>query len=252
MGTGVNSISLEGLANEIRTVYRSDLSRAETLIEDDIEQKLAGCTPTERLILLERLTDHFKAISAQIGPERYHEPVELSHLLSLLLGRRFSISDSSFEEFLEKLSHSLNTVFDIINEIVNVIHATLLGEGAEPETIRQIIGSDFEGKKPSESLENYLNQIKEAFMVAHRAFQQAAYTKVREMLVELGPDRIESTVSGGFKFGPLRKAALFETYKDKFLQCKGWVESGRFGEELLREFEKICQNHYNKLPKGSK
>lgn len=56
---------------------------------------------------------------------------------------------------------------------------------------------------------------------------------------------LEAERGGGLRFGPLRKAELYEIYKEKFSQFKGWFESGSFMEELLREFEKTCQRLYN-------
>ena len=101
-------------------------------------------------------------------------------------------------------------------------------------------------EKPNrDSLQNYLDQIQEAFLVAHKAFQEAAQTKVGEILKELSPDHFEASEGGWLKFGPFRKAELFEIYKEKFQACKSWFESGRFMEELLREFEKTCQKLYN-------
>ena len=114
-------------------------------------------------------------------------------------------------------------------------------------TIRGIIGSNFEKIEASgthDSLQSYLDQIQDAFLVAHQSFQQAAQTRVRQILDELDPKRISDLSKGGYKFGPFRKAELFEVYKEEFKVCKAWFESGRFANELLREFEKTCQKSY--------
>jgi hypothetical protein len=66
------------------------------------------------------------------------------------------------------------------------------------------------------------------------------------MLAELDPERIDAEAGKGFKFGALRKADLFDLYREKFVSCKAWVDSGRFGEEFLREFEKTCEKSYKR------
>jgi hypothetical protein len=60
-------------------------------------------------------------------------------------------------------------------------------------------------------------------------------------MIELDPERIAASQGGGFKLGRMRKAESFELYTKKFDTFKDWVDSGRFMEELLREFEKNCQ-----------
>jgi len=98
-----------------------------------------------------------------------------------------------------------------------------------------VIGSRMEGAGNIESLESYLGQIKASFLTAHRAFKEAAQTKVGEILAELDPDHIASQSSGGgLGFGLFRKAELFEVYQAEFKKCRDWVASGRFTEELLK------------------
>ena len=242
----VSPISIETLANEIRTIYRTDPLGAETLIEANIQQSLQNFSPTEKVRLLEELTHQFESLRPKVLPEIDLESKEFLRLFSLLFGERISTPDLCSTELLEKLAHSLNTIFNTLNQIIGVIQTTLLGKTTEfDETIRHIIGSDLEGSAEATSLQSYLDQIQEAFWVAHQAFKKAARTKVDEVLEELNPDRIEASTSGGLRFGPFRKAECFEIYKEKFRTCKGWFESGRFTEELLREFEKTCQNLYN-------
>jgi len=239
-------ITIEALANEIRTIYRSDPWGAETLIETFIQQRLQNFSPAEKVGLLEKLTHQFESPSTKVLPEIDLESKEFLRLFSLLFGERISTPDLCSTELLEKLANSLNTIFNTLNQIIGVIQTTLLGKTAEfHETIRHIIGSDLEGNAEATSLQSYLDQIQEAFLVAHQAFKKAARTRVGEVLEELNPDRIEATAGGGLRFGPFRKAECFEIYKEKFRACKGWFESGRFTEELLREFEKTCQNLYN-------
>ena len=242
-------MAMEKLAAEIRTVYRSAPQQAEVLIEDFLEKKWKAIPPSERLDLLKKLGKQFEVSAPrQVQPET--GAGELPRLLSMLLGKRVSMLDLSSEENLEKLARSLNTVFDTLNQIIGVIHSTLWGKQAEMETIRLILGSNLEGRGQPDSLQNYLGQIKDAFLVSHQAFRLAAHTKVGEVLKELDPERIAAEAEGGLEFGPLRKAKLFEIYKGKFSKCKSWHGSDRFLEDLLREFEKDCQKLYVAVQRG--
>lgn len=240
-----SSVSVERLADEIRAIYQSDLPRAETLIETYIEQNLKEFSPIDKINLLEKLTQQFESNNMKVRHDLDFESKDFLRLFSLLLGKRISSVDLSQTEVLERLAYSLNTIFNTLNQIIGVIQTTLLGKKTEfDETIRHIIGSDLEGSAGTTSLQDYLDQIQEAFLVSHQAFKEAAQAKVGEILRELSPDHIEATTGGGLRFGPLRKAELFEIYKEKFQTCKAWAESGRFIEELLREFEKKCQKRY--------
>ena len=238
-------MSAEVLAGEIREIYRSDPAGAEGLVESYVGGQLGGRSLTERLKLLEDLTGRFNAGVSHFSVDSRHAE-ELSQLLTHFLGKSFSLSDLSSAEFLQKLAQSLNTVFDSINSIVSGIRSMLLGQNSEIETIRLIIGSHLQGKRPAESLESYCGQIRETFSLAHRAFQEAASAKLREVLAELDPASIEREGAAGLKFGPLRKAEFFEAYKERYTKCKEWFESGRFNNDLLREFERICQERYRR------
>jgi hypothetical protein len=242
MGTKSRLPSPESLGEEIRTIYRSDPSKADGLINAWAEERLKELSAPDRLVLLEKVADRFKTSGTR--GERLPQQEEFLRLFSLLLGKPISVDDLSSTEPLERLAHSLNTVFDTLNQIVSGIRTTLLGRTVEMETIRQIIGSDLSGQGESGTLQSYLDQIQNSFLVAHRSFQQAVQVKVRQVLAEMDPDRMEAEASVGLRFGALRKAELFEIYKEKFLKLKGYFESGRFMEELLREFEKSCQKLY--------
>ena len=234
-----NPILIEELASDIKDLYHSDVSQAGTLIEGYLGQCLEGLSPSERLELLDKLAHEFKpAIPQQpSGPG----PDIVTKLFSLFLGKEVSDIDLSSAEFLERLAGSLNTVFDSLNELIGIIHGTLFGKQAELETIRQIIGTNLHDEGEHSSLETYLAQIKEAFLVSHQAFKKSAQTKVNEILLELDPQRLEECEPGRLKLGPLRKANLFEIYQQKFERVQKWYESGRFEEELLRDFERTCE-----------
>ena len=235
-----SQVPISKLANEIKSLYMSDPANAENRIEAYLEERLKGPPTNEQLTRLEALAERFK----EMAPLPQIELEMFSRICSLLLGPGISEGCWPSEELLERLARSLNTIFDMLNQLVKVIHVTLLGKTSELETIRHVIGSELEGGSQSDSLEGYLDQIKKAFLVAHEAFQQSANTKVQEFMVELDPDRIAATVDAGLKFGPLRKAELFAVYQEKFQKLKKWFGSGRFMEDLLREFERNCRKLY--------
>ncbi len=240
-----NQIPLSELANEIKALYALDATNAKDVIEGYLEKQLKGLPAKEQLTVLEGLATNFKDVaSPQISRCPGLEPEIRSRVCSLLLGGGISGVDWSSEELMEQLARSFTTIFDTLNQLVNVIHTTLLGEAPALETIRHVIGSELEGGSQTDSLQGYLDQIKKAFLVAHEAFKESTNTKMKEIIVELDPDRIAATVDAGLKFGPLRKAELFDVYQDKFQKLKNWFESGRFMEDLLREFERDCRKLY--------
>lgn len=236
-------ISVEPLANEIRALFKEDPLGSERRIGKHVEERLEEFLPAERLTLLKNLMGQFETSQSGMTRNLNLEGEGFSKLFVLLLGKRASGMDLSSPELPERLALSLNTIFDTLNQIVEVIQGNLFGRKVELETIRQILSSRLEAEDGSDSLQDYLNQIQEAFLVAHRAFQKAAQTKIREILAELNPERIEAE-AGGSKFGPLRKASLYEIYKEKYRACSSWFESGRLMEDLLKEFERVCQKQY--------
>jgi hypothetical protein len=244
------SVPIAELAEEIRSIYRADPSRAGALIERHLHERLRHAGPVVRKEALTELTHAFagedprtSASAASTASPDLH-PEVLSRLFSLFLGERVGALDLSSGEIVDRLARSLNTVFENLNEIVAVIQSTLLGKRSELATIRHLIGTNLQDEGGGTSLEGYLGQIREAFLTAHLAFQQAARATVGKILRELDPERLEDAESKGLKFGPLRKAGLFEAYEEKFRKIRQWFDSGRVTEELLREFEKICQSRY--------
>jgi len=236
---------LLNLKEEILRIYQSNPKRAERLVEDYLEETLKDYSLSEKISLLEDLLRQFELPpSHEVRKEFPVDSKEFSRLFSLIFGERIAEIDFSSPQLLEKLAQSLNTIFDSLNEIIQVINQALFGKKPELETIRHIIGSQLEGDEGRDSLQNYLSRIKEAFLLAHKAFQEAAHIKMVEILKELHPDTFESEGTKGLRFGPFRKAELFERYREKFQSLKKWFDSGRFDEELLREFEKICQKRY--------
>jgi hypothetical protein len=233
-------MSMEQLANDIERIYSSEPSQAETLIEGYLESRLNALSAHERLTSLKDLAAHFEpSDSGSMGKENVDDEM-LSRIFSAFLGRQTSLADLSSTERLHRLAESLNTIFDELNQLVGAINMTLFGEGAGDETIRHLIGFHLEGGGEGKSLESYLGQIRKAFLIAQQSYKKATHALVGQILDELDPARIERAESGGFRFGPLRRAEFYDTYKEKFQRCKKWFESDRFMEELLREFEKNC------------
>jgi len=240
-----SQVPIDGTVIEIRAITQSKPGDTEGMVEKYLEEKLQGVRATEKLAFLEKLIQQFKGFGLEMKTSSGFEPEELSRLFFLLLGKRISVSDLPPEELLRKLAQSLNTVFDTVNKIISDIQTALLGQRAQLETIRLIIGSQLEGDEGSNPLQSYLDQIRQAFLVAHTAFQQATHTKVGQILAELDPEKLERSTDTGLKFGPFRKAELFEMMKDKLNAYKMSFVNGGIDQEFLREFEKVCQKLYS-------
>jgi hypothetical protein len=226
------------LTYAIRAIYGADPAAAEERIEKLLEQKFRDVAPPERVALLEDLLRRFPPGASPVpGTER----PEVRRLLSLVLGDRVLAEDLASPELFDRLAHSLNTVFDSLNRTIGIINTALLGRTVELETIRFIIGSSIEDAGRAESLQGYLDRIQEAFLVAHKAFRQAAESLAGRILAELSPETIATGADLGMKFGPLRKAELYDLYAEKHRTLTAWSESGRMTETFLREFERTCQ-----------
>jgi hypothetical protein len=254
MGQKNDAMTVQATTTEIRKIYKANPSVSAALIETYLEEHLKQDSPEAKLSIIRELAQLFEVFPATLDPPlakcetgEFSEQTEYSHLFTLLFGKNITKFDLSSEEHLEKLAQSLNIIFDTLNQIIGVIHVTLLGEQSELETIRHIIGSGVENQEKTDSLHTYLDQIQRAFLVAHRAYQEAAKSKVRQILEEMSPNKISESIGGSLKFGPFKKAELFESYKEKHALCKRWLESGRLMEEVLRDFEKICQKLYYSL-----
>jgi hypothetical protein len=247
----ISAAVISGLAESVRAAYRSDPAGAAARIERMLGEKLAGASPEERIAAVREIRGRCGSSRPSTGPTPAGNVAqEWARLAALLLGDRVDTAKLPPGELSEKLAGSLNTVFDSLNAIVGEINAKLLGKKEELETIRFIIGSDLGGWKASSSLQEYLDRIREAFAVAHRAFQEASDRKTGELLDELSPENISSKAEGGLKFGLMRKAELWDLYEERFRTVKKALESGRLRESLLREFERSCQKMYKTERKG--
>ncbi|MBW2591936.1 MAG: hypothetical protein JRE58_02845 [Deltaproteobacteria bacterium] len=229
---------VEKLARKIERIFILDPVNAETQIEQYLKEELDDLPNQEKKTLLGKTAGVFK-IPVPGGSDMNEDA--LAKIFSMLLGRDVCRDELNSEDMLIRLGQSLNTIFDTLNHLVGVIDKTLFGESAGEETIRHFIGSHVEGHDCSGSLESYIGRINKAFLITQEAFKQAAETKVGEILAELDPEQISSK-SSGLKFGPLRRAESFAIYEEKYQQLRKWFESGRFKEQLVREFEKKCRS----------
>ncbi|MBI5590661.1 MAG: hypothetical protein HY881_09280 [Deltaproteobacteria bacterium] len=239
-----DAATYDKLAHEIRRIYGSNPAQAESAIETFLAERLAGLSENGKKSFLTSLASRFASQMPDSIPEAGTEEAVFNGIFSLLLGREVSNESLSAPEIMGQLSESLNTIFASLNRLVQNINATLLGAPPGEQTIRHVIGSRLEGQEPQVSLEEYLGRIDKAFFISHQAFKQAAHTLVLKMLSEMDPEKIAAGAGQGLKFGPLKKAEYFGIYETKFSTLKKWFESGRFMEDLLREFENNC--HLNR------
>jgi len=242
------AVTLDQLAVDIRDAYRRDPARGKEAVEACVSRQLEAAPPNLRRKLLSQLIRKFERGSPRAARAGAGRQDALQPHLERLLGSKAASLDLGSEEFAEKLADALNAVFDSLNGIIGTIHTNLLGGPPETETIRHVIGSSMEGISGPQSIEAHLERIRSAFLVAHKAFQEAARVQTGRILDELDPEKIGSEAEGGLKFGPLRKAELFDIYQEKHRSCRKWLASGRFSGELLREFEKTCQKLYTSDP----
>lgn len=229
-------------ADTIRKLYRSDPEGAENVIECRIEEYCDGMTDSEKISFINDLLEKFEAPHENTGsvwPGTKREVLE--DVFRLLLGRNISADMASSQEILDRLSSAMHTLFGTLNRIVKTINATLLENTAGEQTIRHVIGYEMECREGKESLEDFLGRIEKAFLVSHRAFKQAAHTIVRKLIDEIRPERFADDAGRGLKIGPMRRAEYFEIYREKHAMLQNWFESGRFMNDLLREFENNCQ-----------
>ncbi|BBO81524.1 hypothetical protein DSCO28_20900 [Desulfosarcina ovata subsp. sediminis] len=214
-------------------------------VESYLIGQMASLDEKSRVHVLETIMARMDAPSrsSASGPA---EDAVLTQVCSLLLGRKVSMDDLSSSELLEKLAESLNTIFNTLNQLISVINMSFTGEGSPEETIRQVIGYRLEGEGQGNSLETYLGQISSAFLTSQQSFKEAAYAKVKQILSVLDPEQVATEVGKGLKFGPMKKAEMYEIYEHRYQKIQKWFSSGRFMEDFLREFEKNCQTKFAK------
>jgi len=234
-------LTLESLEKGIRASLVTECPDREAAIEAYLEGEFGDASAEERADMVERLALRFAGQAQGADSPSNRDPDATAKLLSLLLGKDIAATEMDARDAPEKFARALNTVFDTLNQLVGVINTTFFGRSPELETIRHVIGAQIEDGEREISLKSYLEQIQQAFLIAHTSFQEASREIVGEILSELAPEACEASVPSGLRFGPLRKAEVFDAYQQKYSACKRWVDSGGCSERLLREFEKSCR-----------
>ena len=234
-------INMQQILEDIEGICSSAPSRAETLVESYLDNVLGSLSMKERIACLERLVSLNQPVSIDTVTHESQNGDALPGLISLLLGRPISANDLTPQEFSDRLIESFNLVFNSLNSLIESINTRLYGYTKGEETIRQIIGSQIEGTTRQDSLESYIGKVNQAFLTSHRAFSAAAKSIVSQILGELDPGKMMSEGTGGLKIGVLKKADCFEQFNEKYQVVKNWLESERFKDKLLREFEKNCR-----------
>jgi len=215
-------------------------------VEAYLIEQMGGMDDSRRIDALRTVIAGMVKTSASPASTGEADEAVLSQVCSLLLGRSVTMDDLTSSEMLEKLAESLNTIFNTLNQLISVINMTFTGEGSPEQTIRQVIGFRLEGEGQSNSLETYLGQISNAFLTSQQSFKEAAYAKVKQVLGVLDPEQLAAETGKGLKFGPLKKAEMFDIYEQRYEKIRKWFSSGRFMEDFLREFEKNCQTNFGK------
>jgi len=230
------------LTHALRELAASGRQAPGQEIERYLTSALSRFTPELRLNALQDLAREFGGPPPPTStmPDGA-PPNDMHRLIAHFIGVSEGTGAISADELAERFAGSLDTLFTAVNQIVSVMNTTLLGEDEAMATIRKVIGSNLRGETDYAAIKGYLDRIRKAFLVAHKSFQVSATTVIAEMLLELDPKAIENAKPAGLKFGPLRKAELFDLYEERYARCKRWFDSAECSERLLREFEKNCQ-----------
>ncbi|WP_339137011.1 MAG: type VI secretion system-associated FHA domain protein [Candidatus Electrothrix sp. GW3-4] len=191
----------------------------------------------QRQEVIEQLIECFAGQHSEVQPVAQDNDKDFLHFCSLLLGYRLENGELATEELQQQLNKALTSVFETINRLIRTVNMTLIDDGRTEETIRFLISEQLDSGSASVSLEEHLDQIRTAFVTSHRAFKRAVQVTVEKILTELDPEVLAKTADTGLKFGPLRKAEVFEQYNRTFAEFRHWFDSGRCMEDFLRSFE---------------
>ena len=234
---------LKKLAEEIKKIYGLNPAVAEYSIEVLLLGELAGQDFLEKISVIDSIRNILIDKGEEPGPKASvnADAGLMQSLIPLILGS--GASDVPADILPEKLAQSLNIIFDSLNQLIGLINATLGTPGEGDETIRHIIGTNLGSVTSEKSLEEYLLQIKKAFLITQHAFKDAAKNVLGNVLTVLDPKQMQP-VQTGLKIGPLKKAESFEIFEEKYMKCRKWYDSDRFMEDLLRQFEKNCQKQF--------
>lgn len=245
------AISVSQLEAEIKDIYVAHPNDASIRIQTHLNNRLESLPLTERIKLLEQVTVQFDPNAVPdavpdagkaMAPSSVQKDI-LADLCLLLLGEKASDMELQSEKQLEKLSGAINTIFDSLNELIDIINSTLKGTASQAETIRGLIGMHLTDETAAVSLGAHLGQIKQAFLLSREASTEAARSMVNDILAELDPEQPDRKRKPT-RFSPFRKTEYFDVLAEKHKRCRHWLESDQFEEKLLRKFEKSCAKHY--------
>jgi hypothetical protein len=237
--------TLSTVAKQVCDFYRTDPHQAEVLIEDHLRSRLEAVPLHERLLFLEELCAHLdRQGSGQEGtPGKNGQQEALQELMRFVLGKSFNTEELQSHKAAEHLGAALQTLFETLNDLIQTIELTLMGQQSDQsKTIRTVIASKVRHEDGGQSLREHLNQIKAGFLIAHTSFQQSCRDTVKKILAALAPDTLRDEASKTLKFGPFRKAELFELFEERYESIRKWSDSDRFLQDVNREFEKSCRN----------
>lgn len=229
------------LADALREIHGQDPERSETAIEDFLGSELKDLDRNERLQVIGQLMKVFPSAARSTAQGSDNDLMD--RLVPMLLGIGISGRDLGTSEIIHRLADSLNTIFNMLNDLIHLINSTLGGGSVGEETIRHIIGGSLEAEGKVQSIEEYLGQIRKAFLTAQQSSKEAARTVAGQILAELDPKDMESSITG-FKIGPMKKAEAYELFEEKYNKVKKWYDSERFLLDFLRQFEKNCQKSF--------
>ena len=235
------SPDLTDLINGVRELSTRGASHLGTDVQDAVEAYLLRefrfLDQGQRQEMLEKLISSFAGPPSPSHPVPRNGAKDFQHFCSLLLGHPIDNDKLESEELQERLCEALTSIFETVNRLVRTVNMTLIDDGRTQETIRFLIGEQLDSAAKDISLEEHLDQIRTAFVTSHRAFKRAVQVMVEKILMELDPEHLAKTADTGLKFGPLRKAEVFEHYSRTFGEFRHWFDSGRCMEDFLRSFE---------------
>jgi hypothetical protein len=232
---------IEQLAVEIQRIYQEDRTNAAILIEKYLDKQLQGIESAAKIQIVSLLEAKFSPPSEpEESPEKNAQKEFIRRFCALILGKELSSEELISAETLERLSLSLNTIFDSLNQLVHSIRQSLFLENMGDATIRRVIGSSLNKEESTISLEQYLGEIKSAFLMSHHAFRLASGKMIERILQGLDPKQTNAAAGNSF-IPAMRKANAFDRYEQLFETFRQWHDSGRSMEDFLKEFERECQ-----------
>ncbi|MCW5201743.1 MAG: hypothetical protein QTN59_09980 [Candidatus Electrothrix communis] len=228
------------LVNGVKAVYARESARhadVQASVEAYLLREFRHLDQRRRQEAIEDLVTHFAEQHVDARPVSREADKDFLRFCSFVLGYQIENDELATEELQQRLSEALTSIFETVNRLIRTVNMTLIDDGQTQETIRFFIGEQLDSGSGTVSLEEHLDQIRTAFVTSHRAFKRAVQMTVEKILTELDPETLAKNADTGLKFGPLRKAEVFEQYSRTFGEFRQWFDSGRCMEDFLRSFE---------------